>query len=293
MKRIIILLLIAVFYLSAANDTGMFWKVKDSNGNDKVYLLGSIHVVPDDLYPLKKDIEDSFKNSNYLVVEADAANIDMAKVQQLTMQHGMYSAGNDLKSNIPEKLYNRLAEELKKTGMFTIDLAATMKPWLISLTLVQLQLMQMGLNMENGVDMHFIKMAKDKKEILELESAEFQIELLSGFSDELQVEFLKSAVEESPNIKEKFDNMLDAWKKGDTKKLVKIIKEEYKDKPKLQPVYDKLIYDRNVTMTEKIEGYLKDKTDKKYFVAVGAGHLVDKGGIVDLLTKKGFKIEKK
>ena len=293
MKKIILILLIVVFYLSAANDTGMFWKVKDSKGNDKVYLLGSIHVVPDDLYPLKKDIEDAFKVSDYLVVEADAANIDMVKVQQLTMQKGMYSGGETLKSKIPEKLYNSLAEELKKTGMFTIDLAATMRPWLISLTLTQLQLMQMGLNMENGIDMYFLKMAKDKKEILELESAEFQIELLSSFSDELQIEFLKSAVEESPDIKVKFENMLDAWKKGDTKELVKIIKEEYKDKPKLQPVYDKLIYDRNVTMTDKIEGYLNDKSDKKYFVVVGAGHLVDKGGIVDLLNKKGFKVEKK
>ena len=49
--------------------------------------------------------------------------------------------------------------------------------------------------------------------------------------------------------------------------MVKIIKEEYKDKPKLQPVYDKLIYDRNITMTDKIEGYLMDKSDKKYLAA--------------------------
>jgi len=260
MKRIIILLLVAVFYLSAANDTGMFWKVKDSNGNDKVFLLGSIHVVPNDLYPLKKDIEESFKNSNYLVVEADAANIDMAKVQQLTMQHGMYKPGNDLKSNISEDLYKALAVELKKTGMITIDNVGTMKPWLIALTMAQLQLMKMGLNMENGIDMHFLKLAKGKKEILELESAAFQIELLSSFSDELQVEFLKNAIEESSNMKEKFDNMLNSWKKGDTKEMVNIIKEEYKDRPKLQPVYKKLIADRNVTMTDKIEGYLNDKS---------------------------------
>ena len=293
MKRIIILLLTIVIYLSAANDTGMFWKVKDSNGNDKVYLLGSIHVVPDDIYPLKKDIEDSFNSSDFLVVEADAANINIAKVQQLTMSKGMYSSGNNLKSNIPEDLYKALAVELKKTGMITINNVETMRPWLIALTMAQLQLMKMGLKMDNGIDMHFLKQAKAKKEILELESAEFQIELLSGFSDELQVEFLKSAIEESSNMKEKFNKMLDSWKVGNTKEMVEIIKEEYKDKPNLQPVYDKLIYDRNITMTKKIEGYLKDKSDKKYFVVVGAGHLVDKGGIVDILSKKGFKVIKK
>ena len=293
MKRIIVLLLVVVIYLSAANDKGMFWKVKDSKGNDKVYLLGSIHVVPDDIYPLRKEIESSFTASDFLVVEADAANIDMVKVQQLTMQKGMYSGGKNLKSSVPEELYNKLAEELKKTGMITIDQAGMMKPWLISLTLAQLQLMKMGLKMDNGIDMHFLKLAKDKKNILELESASFQIELLSGFSDELQIEFLKSSVEEAPNMKEKFNKMVDSWRKSDSKEMVRIIKEEYKDKPKLQPVYDKLIYDRNITMTDKIEGYLNDKSDKKYFVIAGAAHLVDKGGIVDLLRNKGFKIIKK
>ncbi|MDA3885317.1 MAG: TraB/GumN family protein [Candidatus Delongbacteria bacterium] len=293
MKRVIVLILIATIYLSAANDTGMFWKVKDVKGDDKVYLLGSVHVVPDSLYPLRKEILNSFEAADFLVVEADAANIDMAKVQQMTMEKGMYKPGNDLKKSIPEKLYKDLAKELKKTGMVSIDNVENMKPWLIALTLSQLQLMKMGLNMENGIDMHFLKLAKNNKKILELESAAFQIELLSGFSDEMQIEFLKSTVEESEKLKEKFDGMLESWKKGDAENLVEILTEEYQDKPKLQPVYKKLIDDRNITMTDKIEGYLNDKTDKKYFVVVGAGHLVDIGGIVDLLGKKGFKVFKK
>lgn len=293
MKKIILILLIITFYLSAANDTGMFWKVKDIKGKDKVYLLGSVHAVPDDLYPLKKEILNSFEASDFLVVEADVANIDIAKVQQMTIQKGMFSGDQNLKKAIPADLYNSLAEELKKTGMITIDQAGIMKPWLIALTLSQLQMMKMDLSMDNGIDMHFLKLAKDKKKILELESAAFQIELLSGFSDEMQIEFLKSTIEESDKLKEKFDEMLDSWKKGDTKKLVKVIKEEYQDKPKLEPVYKKLIDDRNITMTDKIQGYLNDKTDKKYFVIVGAGHLVDKDGIVGLLGKKGFKVEQK
>jgi len=293
MKRMIVLLLVLALYLSAANDKGMFWKVNDDKGNDKVFLLGSIHVVPDDIYPLKEEIENAHKSSDFLVVEADAANIDMAKVQQLTMETGMYSGGKTLKSEIPEDLYKKLGEELKKTGMITIELAGGMKPWLIALTLSQLQLMKMELKMDNGIDMHFLKLAKDKKKILELESAAFQIELLSGFSDEMQIEFLKSSVEESSDMKDKFNSMVEAWKKGDSKELIKIIKEEYVGKPKLKPLYDKLIGDRNVTMTDKILTYLNDKTDKKYFVVVGAGHMVDKGGIVDILSKKGFKVEQR
>jgi len=43
-----------------------------------------------------------------------------------------------------------------------------------------------GLNSYDGIDIHFLKKARDdNKEILEVESVTFQYELLTGFSDEL------------------------------------------------------------------------------------------------------------
>jgi len=42
-------------------------------------------------------------------------------------------------------------------------------------------------------------------------------------------------------------------------------------------------------MTSKIEGYLN--SNGSYFVIVGAGHLVGKRGIVELLKNKGYGVE--
>jgi hypothetical protein len=50
----------------------------------------------------------------------------------------------------------------------------------------------------------------------------------------------------------------------------------------------KLFEDRNVKMLSKIEGYLN--SNGSYFVIVGAGHMVGKRGLVELLKAKGYEV---
>ncbi len=61
--------------------------------------------------------------------------------------------------------------------------------------------------------------------------------------------------------------------------------------PSLKDMYDELITNRNYAMTEKIEGFLK--TDKNYFVVVGAGHVIGEEGIVALLRKKAYRVSQR
>lgn len=288
---IIVLILILTITVTAAEKGNFLWKA--TKGASTAYLLGSIHVVPDDIYPLSGKIEKAFESSDYLAVEADMNNIDQNKIQTLTMQKGLYLDGSNLENVIDSKLYVKLTEVLDSIKIINITQVKMMKPWLAALTIPQLMIMKLGYKMDNGIDMHFLKAASAKKmNILELESAEFQIELISGFSDELQIKFLESSLEESGNFNEKFSGMISAWKDDDVKKMTEIINKEMKDSPDLKPVYDKLIHDRNITMTDKIDGWLKQDKKETYFIVVGAGHIVDKDGIAELLKKKGYKVEK-
>lgn len=287
----LVLILIISLTVNAAEKGNFLWKA--TKGTSTAYLLGSIHVVPDDIYPLSSKIEKAFESSDYLAVEADMNNIDQNKIQTLTMQKGLYMDGSNLEKVIDAKLYAKLTEVLDSMKVLNITQVKMMKPWLAALTIPQLMIMKLGYKMDNGIDMHFLKAASAKKmKILELESAEFQIELISGFSDELQIKFLESSLEETGNFNEKFGAMVRAWKDDDVKKMTEIINKEMKDSPELKPVYDKLIHDRNITMTDKIDGWLKENKKETYFIVVGAGHIVDKDGIAELLKKKGYKVEK-
>ncbi len=67
-----------------------------------------------------------------------------------------------------------------------------------------------------------------------------------------------------------------------------IMKNINKD-PQLVPIYEKLIDERNRKMVSKIEDYLRGKGT--YFVVVGAGHLIGEKGIVEVLRKKGLRVQ--
>ena len=63
------------------------------------------------------------------------------------------------------------------------------------------------------------------------------------------------------------------------------------DIAKLKDIYDDLITKRNDKMAQKIESCLKSDSD--YFVVVGAGHVIGRDGIADLLEKRGYKVIQK
>ena len=270
---------------------GLFWKVKGKNGGKDLYLLGSIHMVPQDIYPLDSKIEKAFELSDVLVVEADVADpAATAEISQLVMSKGLYSNGKTLETELPKKLYQKVEQELKKIILLPIAQAKMMKPWLLSITLAQLNLAKLQMDPMNGIDMHFLKKARGSKKITQLESANFQIKLLSGFSHDMQLEFLKSTLENSDKSIEVFKSMVKAWREGSADDMYQITSSELDDSPKLKGFYKKLNDDRNVEMVKNIEKYLTDKNS--YFVVVGALHMLGKEGIVSLLTKKGYSVEK-
>ncbi|MFO7810880.1 MAG: TraB/GumN family protein, partial [Candidatus Delongbacteria bacterium] len=121
---------------------------------------------------------------------------------------------------------------------------------------------------------------------------EFQLDLISGFSDQIQIKFLKNTIDEAESFDEKYSDMVQAWKDDDVVKMTKIINKEIESDPDLEILYTKLISDRNRDMTKKIEKWIREYEGEIFFVVVGAGHLTGDDGIVNLLRKKGYDVQK-
>jgi len=268
-----------------AAEKNFMWEVKGENNS--VYLLGSIHLAPKSIYPLAKVIESSFDKSDYLVVEADIANPqDQMKLQQMAMNLGVFKEGS-IKDNISPAIYSKLEKEVEKVPMLGMAQLEKMKPWMVAITLSSLNMMTMGYNPQDGIDMHFLTKARGKKKILELESSDFQLKMLSGFDKETQEAFLEKTLSEIEDTKTVMKDMFKSWQNGDVKGIEKIAESAEKAGKKMKEMNYILLDKRNFGMAKKIEKYLED--DKDYFVVVGAAHLVGKNGIVKLLKKKGFK----
>lgn len=266
--------------------TAMLWEVKHENGPS--YLLGSVHLLKKEHYPLKKVIEEAYEKTGILAVEADLSGQKGMAASMKMLQKGFYTDDTTIEDHLSEKIFKQLKKKLKELKLDYASLQ-NQKAWMLAMTLLMYQLTELGFDPMAGIDMHFLNKAnKDKKEIIELEGADFQLDLFESFSKEEGEQFLLTTIKEADTLSGEFNKLVDSWLKGDAEVLEQLLLDETLKSGDAAKLYKKINDDRNVKMTEKIDTYLK--SGKRYFVVVGAAHMVGPMGIVQLLKNKGYTV---
>ncbi len=263
------------------------WKA--TRNGQSVYLLGSIHVGRTDMYPLHGSVMEAFNQSDVLMVEVNTHVVNPLELAQTVSHVGMYPEGITLEQQIPEELWVQLVGTAKALNVPEL-LFQSQKPWLASMTLTTAMMAKSGYQADYGVDKYFLKQATDvNKDIVELESIASQMQLFANFTDEEQVSLLSNGLKELKQGTVFFDKLVNAWSKGDHQTLDKLSRGSMGIEGKDSRLYKVMITDRNQSMADKILKAMQD--NRKYFVVVGAAHLVGKQGVPALLKAKGFTIE--
>jgi uncharacterized protein len=259
------------------------WKVEGKSNT--VYLLGSVHVLKSENYPLPPVIENAYSNSAMVVFETDIAQLESMESQVKLLTKAMLPEGETLADQLSPEVYASLSNLLTAAGLPAL-VFEHLKPGMAATMLDTLELQKLGLDPKLGVDMHFNALArKQSKEIAALETVDFQIALITDLSKEEGELMVKSTIEESTHVKSEVNGLLKAWKTGDSAGLEKLLNDEIEKAPAL---YKRLLTDRNHRWMPKIQGWIEG--DKPAIVIVGAGHLVGKEGVVELLRAAGLKV---
>jgi len=264
------------------------WEIQD--GEERFFLFGSFHYMPEDSYPLPDPIEEAFAQADCLLVEVDISDISMIEHQSLLQELGMYSQDKTLEDEIPADLYEEAIETAEELGLPENE-AQLFQPWLLSQTIADLMLQQAGFDAAEGVDLHFLERAHEKDmEIRELESMEMQLELMAGFDLELQKATLEDTLEEDPADTEKgLKKALEAWESGDKDGLKEYFFGEREENPELEEFYWQVFEKRNYDMADEVEAALEDGCLP--MVIVGSGHLIGEHGLPRLFSERGYDVE--
>ncbi len=278
------LLLVFSLHLDAKS---LLYKLS-ANGST-IYIMGSIHLAKPELYPLDHKITQAYNKSEFLVVEVDPSSQESIQAMQDTMiRSGIYTKHKNLKTELSKKTYKILKRYLDKTGM-PLEQIEKMKPWVVMLQVTIAEMMRLGYLPELGIDKHFLDKAKtNNKKIIELETAQQQMALLSKDDKAFQDKLLLYTLESMSELEPMLDEMFNAWKKGDTNAFENIMTLPLKTDTSLNDVYADLITKRNYQMAERIEDFIRSKKD--CFVVVGSGHVVGKEGIVSILRERGYQL---
>jgi uncharacterized protein len=262
-----------------ANRKFLMWKV--TSATSTMYLVGSIHLANESMYPLPAPVETAFSSAKVLAVEADVRHVDQAKAQQFLQQYGLYPQGDTLSKHITPEVESNLQQFCAKYE-FPCENFQPLKPWAVTLMVGVLPFMKSGANAQQGIDMHFLNEASDKR-VDELEGADYQLKLLSGGTEKEQQASLAEALKRTDRSTE----METAYETGDIENFVKNMQESAEGTQK--EYYKRFIDDRNARMANLIEDYLRGKDTT--FVVVGAAHVVGEKGLAKLLADRKYKVE--
>ena len=284
-------------YAVAENDKAFFWQVTTGQPGSvraTVYLMGSIHFADQSFYPLRAEIEQAFDRSDYLAVELDVNALDHDVYNRLISQKGLYPEGKSIKDAVSDETWQQLRQRLRQLNV-SYEAVKNYKPGVLVLTMTAIQVMQMGLDPQLGIDIHFLVKAaqQPKKQVIELETLEQQLNLFIDIPDGDLL--LKESLYSMAESESMMTDMVSYWKKGDENAMGKLLFEDsLNDYPAFATIYDSLFYARNQKMVSKIEQMLKQDgaAGKSYFVVVGSGHLIGNKGIVNMLKEKGYKVKR-
>ncbi len=302
-------LVLAVYDGQDAGSRGLLWKAV--NGENTLYLLGTIHMDRNNVYPFHKSLRDAISASDTVIFEVDF-NDPEGTAEFAAMQ--VYPEDDSLENHIGADLYRDTVAAFEPLGMDE-ETVSRYKPWALMLSLNNLLLADESTGSSAmAVDLYVNSRAVNAGIPVEaVETYALQGQIFDTLSPEYQEEGLAAAVAllqssqsgESQELTEEeqaalqaaldaqtatLDAMMAAWKNRDLEAMAAAY-----DKAAIVESEDeinaRLFTDRDPGMIEAAARYLESDGSHTYFMAVGAGHMMDPGGIVSGLQALGYTVE--
>jgi uncharacterized protein YbaP (TraB family) len=258
------------------------WAVKDADTT--IYLFGTVHLLPNDADWHDATLDRAVADSQALYIEL--TDDDPGNMMALVLRYGL-DAAHPLSSQLDADEQQRLRTVATEAGVpGGMQALNVMRPWLAALTLTTAPLLKAGLDPEHGVDKQLkAQMSAAGKQVFGLETAEQQMRFLADMPQEVQLDFLRSAMRDADKGPTQLIRLIDAWKNGDVATIARLEDEDMRQTaPEL---YQRLLVQRNEAWATKIAALLQHPGT--VFIAVGAAHLAGPDSVQAQLHKLGIE----
>ena len=283
-SSLLLLLLFAVFSCHGQkklenSEHSLFWEISGNGLQKPSYLYGTIHIADKRVFEFDKSV---LKALNSCEVVTGEIIMDMSQmfgaIHMIFMPDGIRLS--ELFEN--ENDYALVQKEIKTKLGFMAGMADSLKP---IFTATLLSEGEIASDMSITLDEFFQKEGKaEGKTIKGLETMEEQMSALDKIPLTDQAKMLLSSIEEeSKEDGLTTEKMVQAYLDQDLLFLQEMIKESDVD----DVVQNELLTKRNINMAERINLLAQEQPT---FNTFGAGHLIGKEGIVQLLRDMGYMV---
>ncbi|MBO9683240.1 MAG: TraB/GumN family protein [Flavisolibacter sp.] len=270
---------------SSGPDTNtLLWRVSGKNLSKPTYIFGTMHMICASDIELSDSLKKAIRNSDNVYLELDMDNMWEMFGAMMNMNMKGDTTLSDLLS--PED-YKKVKDFFKEhSTMVPFAFMEKFKPMLVGSLI-----MEQAAPCDNMVVMEKLVMDEANKnnvDIKGLETFKYQLGIFDKIPYKLQAQQLVKMVDDADSGKGNEVNdikiLTDAYRNQELAKLDELTKED----PTIGGFADILLYDRNANWVKKLQQLMPGNS---LVIAVGAGHLPGKKGVLNLLREAGYKVE--
>lgn len=261
------------------DDNSLLWEISGNGLKKPSYLFGTFHMMCKDDIHFSDNLRAAFDYADevYFEMDLDDPANTLGALLFMNMKEG--KTINELIS--PEE-YSRLEKYFADSLRTSLKSFKKMKPSMLEAFLYP---KMMPCKTMSGVEQELMKIAvKDKKEIKGFETIAFQAAVFDSIPYDMQAKSLIKTIDSIQQYRLYFDTMLHVYRSQQLDKI-----EAMFNQPEfgLQEGMEFLLDNRNENWVKQLKGILPRQN---IFMAVGAGHLVGKKGLIELLRKEGYTL---
>jgi uncharacterized protein YbaP (TraB family) len=262
-------------------ENSLLWEISGNGLSKPSYIFGTYHFIG-------KAFIDTMQTVNAKLNAADAVVGELVMDTQEMMKLAPYMMlkGNSLDKILSPEEYQTVNAVV--TAKLKTDLRAfnSFNPMAVQVMLLpSFSPIPVDLNGE-VIDQYFQSYAKNKSiPVHGLETIEEQAKVLFSATIDRQKEMLLKFVGDTTKTKKQGEELYNAYIKQDAKALNNIFE---KTEDYTQAEMDELVKNRNLRWIAKLPAMMKAES---LFIAVGAGHLFGKYGVLKGLADMGYTIK--
>lgn len=264
---------------SLSQEKALLYEISGKELAQPSYLFGTFHLLCKSDFILSDSLKNKFQKSEQLVLELDMDDPNM----MMAMMKGIKMKGDTtLKNLFSDSDYAYLNQYFSDSLKMSLKMMERIKPFMLYSLMIP-SLLDCPVV---AFEMELTSLAKKQnKEILGLESFEFQMGVFDAISYNKQAEYLLGSIKDSKSSKLELQKLLKVYLSKDIHELEKAIGDSDK---MFKDFEDILLKKRNEDWLSKIMDFA---IQKPTFFAVGAGHLAGNNGIINLLKKQGYGVK--
>lgn len=276
-----IVILVLVVCSSAAWSGSPVWQLQGSAS--AFYIAGTIHVLRESDYPLPAALEQAYHASDVVMLEMDLSPQTQDVFRRKMAAIGTLPAGQTLHSVLSPGVLQQVETQLAKDQL-PLERVQSLRPWIVALTLMHLELQRNGVKPELGIDLHYYQRAvNDGKTLQALETDDAQLAVLAGMdaipADTLMSQFIRD-INELPAT---LQLLTQAWREGDYHAIDERLTDRLREQ---QPeYYQQILVARNQRWVPLIETAMQ--SGKPVLVLVGSAHLAGEDSLIRMLEARG------